>query len=300
MSTDFSKNNELREEVSTANATMSHGKDCIKALVCKTVLITGASSGIGLEFARIFAREGYHLVLVARREERLIQLKKELEQKHSIQVTYFICDLTVFDAADRMYQFLQYKKIQIDVLVNNAGFGLGGEFSGADLVRVTEMVQVNVTTLMRLTRLLLPDMIERREGKILNVASMAGFLPGPLSSVYYATKSFVISFSEALAYELKDNNVQVTVLCPGPVKTEFQNIAYEEDISLTNQRRIPTAQETAEYGYQALMAGKIIAIPNLYNRFILFLIRFLPRSMIVRLVYSKQATHRATYIKESA
>ncbi len=270
----------------------------VNSSVGKTALITGGSSGIGLEFARIFAREQYHLVLVARRKDRLIQLKKELEERYSVHVTCFVCDLTVLDAANRIYQFLQDQKIQLDVLVNNAGFGLGGEFHDSDLTRITEMVQVNVMALMRLTRLILPDMIKRQQGKILNVASMAGFLPGPLSSIYYATKSFVVSFSEAIAYELKDKNIQVTVLCPGPVKSEFQYVAYKEDVSLTNQRRIPTAQETAEHGYQGLMAGKILVIPNVYNKMILFLIRLLPRSVVVRMVYSKQATHRATYIKE--
>lgn len=265
----------------------------------QTALITGASSGIGLEFARIFAREGFDLVLVARREERLLQLKSELEKQYQIRIFVLVCDLSEFYAANKIYEQLKERNIQIDVLVNNAGFGLGGEFSKVDLVRITEMVHVNVIALMQLTRLLLPGMVERKYGKILNVGSMAGFLPGPLASIYFATKSFVLSFSEAIALELKNSGVSVTVLCPGPVKSEFQKVAYREKAFDTEQRKIPTAKETAEFGYHALMTGKLIAIPNLYNKFIVFLIRILPRITVVRLVRWKQATHRITYEKTS-
>ncbi len=266
----------------------------------KTVLITGASSGIGLELAKIFAREGYQLVIIARREERLVELKHELEEKYNVQVTCFVCDLIEFDAANKIFQFVRDKNIRVDILVNNAGFGLGGEFAVADLTRLTEMVQVNITALMQLTRLFLPGMIERKSGKILNVGSVAGFLPGPLHAIYFATKSFVISFSEAIAYELKDKNVTVTVLCPGPVKTEFQKVAYKEKAFTTDQRKIPTAKETAEFGYRALMQGTGIAVPNVYNKCVLFLLKILPRSVVLNLVRAKQSTHQQSSEKNSA
>ncbi|MDP2653312.1 MAG: SDR family oxidoreductase [Candidatus Omnitrophota bacterium] len=260
----------------------------------KTALITGASSGIGMEFARVFASEQYDLVLVARREERLKELAQDLHEKHGVSVKNIISDLTEVGAARSIYQEVRDNDIVVDVLVNNAGFGGFGEFARSDLQKMTEMVQVNVAVLMQLTRLFLDDMIARKEGRILNVASMAAFVPGPLMSVYYASKAFVLSFSEAVASELKGTGVFITVLCPGPVQSEFQLVAYRENPSVTRKRRIPTAAETARFGYEAMKEKKLIAITGFTNKAIPFFVRLLPRQFLAEIARRRQELHRKT------
>lgn len=253
----------------------------------KTALITGASSGIGWEFAKIFAQHGYNLVLTARREDRLNTLKNILHKAYDVEVTCIVCDLTEKTAAEGIVDRVKRLNLTIDVLVNNAGFGVFGKFVDTDAQRLTDMIQVNVTALVQLTRLLVPGMVERKEGHILNVASMAGFVPGPLMSVYYASKSFVISFSEALCNELKNTSVHVTVLCPGPVKSEFQQVAYEKD-TRADSAHIPTAQETAQFGFEAMQNKELFAIPGAFNRLMPFLVRVLPRSVVTHIVRSRQ------------
>jgi len=194
----------------------------------ETVLITGASSGIGLELAKCFAADGCRLVLVARNTAALEKLAEELQLSHKIETRVLPADLSLPETPKRIFEELRSANITVDVLVNNAGFGLQGVFSELPLQRQTEMLRVNIAALTELTRLFLPDMIARRRGGILNVGSVAGFLPGPNMTVYFATKAFVLSFTEALAEELAGSGLTVSVLCPGPTATNFGRVARGE------------------------------------------------------------------------
>lgn len=190
-----------------------------------TALITGASSGIGYELARLFARKGHGLVLVARNQETLRELAEKLEREHGIRAIVVSKDLSLPSTPEEIFRELAEKSISVDILVNNAGFGTRGMFSNADTDSQLKMIQVNTTALTHLTRLFLERMSRPRKGRILNVASTAAFQPGPLMAVYYATKAYVLSFSEALASELHGSGVTVTALCPGPTRTEFERRA---------------------------------------------------------------------------
>src|SRR6478672_1120040 len=190
-----------------------------------TALITGGSGGIGLETAKVLARKDYDLVLVARNRDALEAAAGQIEGKHTVSVHVFAADLGRREAPEAIFDFLRNENIPIEVLVNNAGFGLGGEFAETELTRELEMIQVNIAALTHLSKLFLPAMIKRRSGRILNVASTAAFQPGPLMAVYYATKAYVLSFSEALAEELRNSGVTVTALCPGPTQTAFADSA---------------------------------------------------------------------------
>src|SRR5437868_585729 len=186
-----------------------------------TALVTGGSGGIGLEIGKALAQREFDLVLVARNRDALEAAAGQIEGKHAVRVHVFAADLRRREAPEAISDFLRNENIPIDVLVNNAGFGLGGEFAETEVQRELEMIQVNIAALTHLTKLFLPPMIKRRAGRVLNVASTAAFVPGPLMAVYYATKAYVLSFSEALAEELRDSGVTVTALCPGPTRTEF-------------------------------------------------------------------------------
>ena len=247
-----------------------------------TARITGASSGIGLELAKLFARDGYDLVLVARRAERLEQLGAELAHRHGIRYHAIALDLADADAPAEIVRQLDHAALGVDVLVNNAGFGAVGPFASADPDSAFRMIRVNVEALTRLTRLLLPRMLARRRGRILNVASTAGFVPGPLMSVYYATKAYVISFSEALAEELRGSGVSVTVLCPGPTRTEFQAVAQMETTRLFRMPGVMDAGDVARAGYRGLMRGKRMVVPGLLNRALPLVVRLSPRWMVTR------------------
>lgn len=254
----------------------------------KTALITGASSGLGECFARLFAADGYDLILVARKEERLQKVKERAEKEFSVKAEIFVCDLSEADAAERIFDFCREKEAEITALVNNAGFGDFGEFYQSSLEKATNMVQVNDMTLMRLTRLVLPQMVERKSGKILNVASVAAFAPGALMSVYYASKAFVLSFSEALYVELKKSGVSVTALCPGPTKTGFESAAALENSGLFKNLKNADAEKTAAYGYKKMKKGKAIAIHGASNRFLVFLMKLAPRAFVRKCVYKIQ------------
>jgi uncharacterized protein len=258
----------------------------------KTALITGASFGIGLELARIFARENHNLVLVARSADKLRQLASELEKAHGTRSLILAVDLTEPGASTYVLDQTARADVVVDVLVNNAGFGQHGLFAESDLEECLRQIQLNVTTLTHLTRLYLPQMVERRSGKILNVASTAAFQPGPLMAVYYATKVYVLHFSEAIANELKDSGVTVTCLCPGVTTTEFHKRA-----NMMNSRLLQfgamTARTVAEDGYRALMSGKPVAISGFKNWLLAQSVRFSPRQMVTA-VARKLQENRST------
>jgi short-subunit dehydrogenase len=253
----------------------------------RTALITGASGGIGLEFAKIFAREGYNLVLVARSEQKLQELAAELSKQHGTQSTVIGKDLAQPNAPDEIYAELQSKNIAVDVLVNNAGFATYGYFTELDTKKDLEMIQVNVTTLTHMSKLFLPAMKARGWGRILNVASTAAFQPGPLMAVYYATKAYVLSLSEALSRELQGTGVTVTALCPGPTESGFQQRAAMEDSKLV-QNGLMTSAVVAEEGYQAMMKGTTVAVTGLMNKVFALIPRFVPRNMVTNLVMNAQ------------
>lgn len=256
-------------------------------MTAPVVLITGASSGIGEELALVFARHGRHLVLVARGEDRLRALADRIGRETSAEATVIAADLSLSGAAERTYEAVAGAGVVVDTLVNNAGFTAFGPFSGIPLATELEMISVNVVALTALTKLFLPAMLSARSGRILNVASTAGFQPGPLMAVYYATKAYVLLFSEALAEELEGSGVTVTALCPGPTRTGFQSRGALENSRLV-QGEIASAREVAEFGYRALMAGRRVAIPGWRNRLLAQAVRFTPRRLVTRMVKRAQ------------
>ncbi len=247
----------------------------------KTALITGASGGIGLEFAKIHAENGDNLVLVARSKDKLDTLKAGFEEKNKISVHTIGKDLSQQGSAVEIYDELKMLNISIDYLINNAGLGDIGLFEAGDWSKLERMINLNVLTLTYLTKLFLPGMITAGSGKILNVASTAAFQPGPTMAVYFATKAFVLSFSEALNEEVSGKGVSVTALCPGSTKSGFHAGAIREGKKL-KERTLPPAREVAEYGYRAMMKGKPVAIPGLMNKIMATSVRFLPRSLVVK------------------
>lgn len=248
-----------------------------------TALITGASSGIGMELARIHASKGGDLILVARRKDRLKVLKEELEDQGS-KVIIITADLSKSKSAEEIHKYVTKKGIEIEYLINNAGFGALGLFYKGDMQTFENMIELNVVTLTKLTRLFLPEMLKRDSGKIMNVSSIAGFLPGPLNAVYSATKAYVLSFGESLSNELEGTGVTVTTLCPGATKTEFGKVAGFEQTE-GNDIDFASAKEVAEYGYKAMMAGKGVTVPGGMNKFAAsFVSRFVPRSLVAKMV----------------
>jgi len=244
-----------------------------------TALITGASSGIGLELAQRFARNDYELVLVARNRQRLEQIAAELKR-----VKVIAKDLALSLAPEEIHQEVP----KIDVLVNNAGYTVFGKFAETPLAEELSMMQVNMTALVSLTKLYLPQMIAAGNGRILNVASTAAFQPGPLMAIYYATKAFVLSFSEAIANELEGTGVTVTALCPGPTATGFQERGKMQNSGLVKGKKIMDARTVAEVGYRALMAGKPVVIPGLKNQLLAQSIRVSPRRVVTKIVRAMQ------------
>jgi short-subunit dehydrogenase len=249
----------------------------------KTALITGASGGIGLELARIHASKGDDLVLVARSRDKLDMIRTELEQDFKIHVFNIVKDLSVKDSADEIYNELLKQNISVDYLINNAGFGDFGLFAESDWTKQEKMINLNITALAHLTKLFLPDMIKRGGGKILNVASTAAFQPGPTMSVYFATKAFVLYFSEAINNEVKDKGISVTALCPGSTDSNFHSAALG-DSKLVNHRKMASSGEVARAGYKAMMKGKPVVIPGMKNSFMAFAVRFFPREFIIKMV----------------
>jgi uncharacterized protein len=249
----------------------------------KTALITGASSGIGRELAKIHAKCGDDVILVARRKERLEALKNSLQQEYvDLNVHIIIQDLSLPKAATLLYEIVKERGLEVDYLINSAGFGGHGYFHERSWEIDESMIQLNVMTLVHLTRLFGDDMVKRQSGKILNVSSTAGFAPGPLHSVYYATKAFVTSFSEALSNELEDKNVSVTVLCPGPTKTEFYDVANTKE-TRAFKRKMASVADVAAQGHTGMMQGKSLVVPGVLNKFILFSMRFIPRFITTKI-----------------
>jgi len=248
----------------------------------KTALITGASGGIGLDLAELHASKGGDLVLIARSIEKLEEIKAKFEQQYKVRVHVIDKDLSVPDSAKEVYDELKQQNISVDYLINNAGFGVYGMFAETDWEKELQMINLNITSLTHLTKLFIGDMIRNGGGKIMNVASTAAFQPGPLMAVYYASKAYVLSFSEAIGNELSGKPVTVTTLCPGPTVTGFQNAAKINESRLVKGRKLPTSKEVAEYGYNAMMKGKSVAVPGLLNSLLIFGVRFFPRSFVVK------------------
>jgi short-subunit dehydrogenase len=241
----------------------------------KTALITGASGGIGAELARVHAEHSGDLVVVARRREKLESLKAELEAAHGVTVHVLPKDLARPQAPQEIYDEVRALGVTVDYLVNNAGFGLRGFFHKQDWAVNEAMIQVNILALAALTRLFVPDMVARHSGRILNLGSMAGF-------VYYASKAFVLSFSEAIANELHHTGVTVTVLCPGPTASEFTRTAQMSDVNLT--RTLASARRVAEAGYKAMLRGKTVLVPGVLNKVTIHgLLRLSPRRLSTRI-----------------
>ncbi len=249
-------------------------------------LITGASSGIGRELAVIAARENHNLILVARSEDKLQVLAEELKTGQ-IDIQILAINLSAPSAAQDIYAFCRRNKLRIDTLINNAGFGDYGDFAHSNLGRQREMIDLNIRTLTELTHLLLPQMLVRGEGKILNLGSVASFLPGPLMSVYFASKAYVLSFSQALAEELRGTGVSVTCLCPGPTQSNFGKVARVGNKNAITTAKV-TAAEVAGLGWHALQAGKTVAIYGFGNKIAIQLIKFTPRNLLARIIKKQQ------------
>lgn len=243
----------------------------------KLAVVTGASGGIGLEFAKLLAQAGYNLALVARSRARLESIAGELRDQYGVNVQVATCDLAVANAAHQVLEAVP----ACDVLINNAGFANNGRFAELSESTILEEIQLNVATLTQLSRLYLPGMIARKDGKILNVASTAGFLPGPNMAVYYATKAYVISLSEALAEEARGTGVTVTVLCPGATATGFQERAKVETTPLF---RLPMAKasDVAKAGIDGMMRGIPVVVPGLTNKLVAIAPKITPRRLLVR------------------
>jgi len=249
----------------------------------KTALITGSTSGIGYELAYIHARQGGNLVLVARNKDKLEQIKKDLENKYKMDAYIIDKDLSIKNSAKNVYDEIIDKNITVDYLINNAGFGDYGFFNESDWGKIERMINLNIIALTQLTKLFLFDMIKRRDGKIMNVASTAAFQSGPTMAVYYATKAYVLSFSEAINNEVKNSGVTVTTLCPGATQSGFQEAASLQESRLVKGRKLPTSKEVAEYGYNAMLKGKSVAIHGILNYLLANSVRFFPRSAVIKI-----------------
>ncbi len=249
-------------------------------------LITGASDGIGYELAKCFARERHDLILAARNEEKLKSVSAEIAAAYGVRVSHIVQDLSAPEAARQLFNEVRKRGVAVDFLVNNAGVGTYGLFAETDLERELRMMQLNMNSVTTLTKLVLPEMLKRHQGRILNVASTAAFQPGPLMAVYYATKAYVLSLSEALANELRGSGVTVSVLCPGPTWSGFQRGAGMESSKLF-RRGVMKASVVAEIAYREFMRGKTTIIPGLRNKIFALSVRLGPRKlvpMIVRLL----------------
>lgn len=255
-------------------------------------LITGASSGIGLELARIAWRKKRNLVLLARDEQGLKKVREEIlkqvqDDKREIEI--FALDLSKDGSAKKVYEFCQHKKIAVTELINNAGFGDYGRFVDSDIKRQMEMINLNIKAVTELTRLFLPSMIKNKSGRIMNLGSIASFLPGPYMNVYYCTKHYVLAFSEGLAAETKGTGVTVTCLCPGPTQSNFGKSARAEKSKIFKSKKLPSARYVAEFGWYQMIQGEVIAIHGQRNRLVYLFSKLAPRSLVSKLVKMTQS-----------
>lgn len=247
-------------------------------------LITGASTGIGLNLAKLCAAKGFNLVLVARSTNKLETIAAELREKNNVKVKTITKDLSNANSGFELFSEIQKENLRIDLLINNAGFGGLGYFSDTDLKYEIDMIQVNITSLTILTKLFLQKMKENKFGVILNVASTAAYQPGPMMSVYYASKAFVLNFSEAVSKELQGSNVSVTTLCPGPTKTEFQKRASMGASKWFKSNLVASSESVARIGLEAALKRKRVIIPGFLNRVGIYSSKFLPRGFIISTV----------------
>ncbi len=254
----------------------------------QTALITGASSGIGLELAKLFAQNKQNLILVARSTDKLTQLSNDLKSKYGIDVHVLSKDLSNYNAVKEIFDYTKQQNISITHLVNNAGFGDFGFFIESNWAKQEQMINLNITALTYLTHLFLPEMKNNKFGKVLNVASTAAFQPGPTMSVYYATKAYVLHFSEAIANELEGTGITVTALCPGATESGFQTLAAMEESKLVKGKKLPTSEEVAQYGYRAMNKGKKVVIHGVMNYIMANSIRFTPRALVLKVVRAMQ------------
>lgn len=254
----------------------------------RNVLITGASNGIGYELAKIFAKRGYNLVLAARSADKLHALAAEIRQNGG-EARVFVTDLAVPGAGHQLFNNLKNEGLHVDILINNAGFGYYGHFTETSWERESQLLQLNIIALTELTKLYATEMKQQGFGRILNVASVAAFMPGPYMAVYFASKAYVLSFSAAIWAELKGTGVSITALCPGPTSTGFEETAELGASGLFKKSPNATAIEVAEYAFKALMKGKRVAVHGWFNKLTVCLVRFIPqRLMLKSLVWMMQ------------
>ena len=256
----------------------------------KTALVTGAASGLGLELSLLLAKDSYNLILIDIDQINLKLAKEQIEKDNKVNISLLVKDLSQPNIAIEIFREL--KGEPIDILVNNAGFGLFGSFSETDWERENDMLQLHIMTTTHLTKLLLKGMVVRGSGKILNMSSLAAFQPGPLMSLYYASKAYILSFSEAIANELKGTGVTVTVLCPGQTDTSFQSVVSESSSENKIGFNIASPKSVALYGYRAMLKGKTVAVPGKINKFLANLHRFVTRGMATKIIRNIQEKNR--------
>ncbi|MCF6295444.1 MAG: SDR family oxidoreductase [Flavobacteriaceae bacterium] len=256
----------------------------------KTALVTGAASGLGFEFSQLLAKDSYNLILIDIDAKNLEYAQKRIQKTYNTNVQILVKDLSKPNIAQEI--FYDIKDTQVDVLINNAGFGLFGAFSDTKWQRESEMLNLHINTTTQLTKLLLKGMVDRSNGMILNISSLAAFLPGPLMSIYYASKAYILSFSEAIANELKGTGVTVTALCPGQTKTSFQEVVSGTSSKNKEAFNMACPKGVANYGYKAMLKGKTVAIPGRFNKFLATLSRFVPRKMTTSIVRKIQEKNR--------
>lgn len=244
----------------------------------KTVLITGATSGIGYEFSKIFMENNYDVILVGRNLEKLSELE-DFSKKKYVRAYIYKFDLSLSENIDLLYKKIKTEVGKVDILINNAGIGFNGEFNEIDWQKQLDIININIISLTKLTKLILKDMIDEKEGKILNVASTGAYQPGPLISIYYASKAYVLSFSQALREEVKGKGINVVTLCPGATKTNFSKRAGKGDLEVAM-----SAKEVAECGYKALINNKAICIPGFMNKVLVFLSKVSPTTLNAKIV----------------
>ena len=250
-------------------------------------LVTGASSGIGYELAKLFAKDGKNIVVVARSKDKLEELKRDLEKEHETKVRVLVKDLSDPKAPQEIFSELQKEGINVDVLVNNAGFPVYGKFAETDLQEELRMIQVNITALTCFTKLFTKKMVENKSGWILNIGSIASFSPGPLQAIYCASKAYVLSFSEAIANELQGTGVSVTCLCPGATDTRFYERGNVWNAKYAKTMKRMNAARVAKVGYLAMKKGRVMVVPGLTNSLLISSFRLLPRKLATRIVRSQ-------------